>query len=97
MNRLLQIVFIALLASILVASAVLIFPAYHKNKSLSTQKMEAKLKLIGKQQDYLKLRQTLSNITSKNEEVERIGREKFNLCKDSETVYKFNSDSDTKR
>lgn len=96
MNRLLQIVFIALLASILVASAVLIFPAYHKNQSLSTQKMEIKQKLMEKQQDYLKLRQTLNNITSKNEEVEKIAREKFNLCKDSETVYKFDSDSDSK-
>lgn len=96
MNRLLQIVFIALLASIAVASTVLIFPAYHKNKSLSSQKIETKQKLIEKQQEYLKLRQTLNNITSKDEEVEKIAREKFNLCKTSEVVYKFDSDSASK-
>ncbi len=97
MNRLIQIVFIALLASILVASTVLIFPAYHKNKNLSDQKQETKQKLIEKQQEYLKLRQTLSNITGKDEEVERIAREKFNLCKNSETIYKFNHDADSTR
>lgn len=97
MNRLLQIVFIALLASILVAAAVLVFPAYHKNRSLYEQRADTKQKLIEKQQEYLKLRHTLSNITSKTEEVERIAREKFNLCKDTETVYKFNNDPDSKR
>ncbi|HBM17480.1 MAG TPA: hypothetical protein DD381_14220 [Lentisphaeria bacterium] len=95
MNRFLQIFFVALLASIIVASAVLVFPAYHKNRNLVHQKIETKQKLIDKQLEYIKLRQTLSNITSKTEEVERIAREKFNLCKEQETVYKFIPNTDS--
>lgn len=37
----------------------------------------------------MKTRQKLSNLNNKSDEVERIAREKFNLCKESETIYKF--------
>jgi cell division protein FtsB len=89
MKRLLQIIFIALLALVALASVVLVFPAYHKNRNLSQQSMETKQRLIENQQEYMKTRQKLSNLNNKSDEVERIAREKFNLCKESETVYKF--------
>ena len=97
MNRFMQVFFIALLASIIVASAVLVFPAYHKNKNLTQQKIESKQKLIDRQLEYIKLRQTFANVTTKTDEVEKIAREKFNLCKPQETIYKFPPSNDSAR
>ena len=98
MKRLLQIIFITLLALIALAAVVLVFPAYHKNRNLSQQSAETKQTLIESQQEYMKTRQKLSNLNNKSDEVERIAREKFNLCKESETVYKFKgATSDTEK
>lgn len=89
MKRFLLFFSIALFISFLVASAVMVFPAYHNNKNLTRENLETRRKLIEKQREYMQLRQTLSNINSRTEEVEKIAREKFNFCREGETVYKF--------
>ena len=92
MKRLLQIVFAALLAALAAISVVLIFPSYHKNKTMKIRQQEVSKELNKHKNDCLVLKKRLHAVESSTEEVEKIAREKFNYCKPNETVYKFKED-----
>jgi cell division protein FtsB len=91
MKRFLQMVFFALLAIIAVAAVVLVFPAFHKYSAIKKRQLEAKKELKKQTNECLILRKKLDNIENNDTEIEKISREKFNYCKEGETVYKFNS------
>jgi cell division protein FtsB len=89
MKRLLQIIFVALIAALAAISVALIFPAYHKHKTMLLRQQEVTNELRKHTNECIILRKKLHAVESSSEEVERIAREKFNYCKPNETVYKF--------
>jgi len=89
MKRFLQMLFFALLAVIAVTAVVLIIPAFHKYNTIQKRRQEAKVELKKQTNECLVLQQKLNNIEKNTTEVEKIAREKFNYCKEGETVYKF--------
>jgi cell division protein FtsB len=89
MKRFLQMLFIALLAAIAVTSVVLILPAFHKYSTIKTRQHEARKELKKQTNECLVLRKRLNNIENGTTQIEKIAREKFNYCKEGETVYKF--------
>jgi len=91
MKRFLQMVFFALLAVMAVAAVVLVFHAFHKYNTIKNRQLEANKELKKQTNECLLLRKKLNNIENNTTEIEKIAREKFNYCKNGETVYKFNS------
>ena len=91
MKRFLQMVFFALLAVIAVAAVVLVFPSFHKYNTIKKRQLEASKELDEQTNECLILRKKLNNIENNTSEIEKIAREKFNYCKQGETVYKFSS------
>jgi cell division protein FtsB len=89
MKKLMQILFIALLAIMIVAAVVLVFPAYHKYQSLKLKQMETREELNRQKAETMLLRQRLNDLENKSNEIEKLAREKYNLSKPGETVYKF--------
>ena len=89
MKKLLQILFIALLAIMVVAAVVLVFPAYHKYQSLKAKQLEIREELNRQKSETMVLRQRLNDLENKSNEVEKLAREKFNLSKNGEIIYKF--------
>jgi cell division protein FtsB len=89
MKRLLQIIFASLLAALAAISVALIFPAYHKNKTMKIRQQEVTQELNKHKSECIVLRKKLHAVENSTEEVEKIAREKFNYCKPNETVYKF--------
>ena len=89
MKRLLQIIFLALLAALAAVSVALIFPAWHKYKSMQQRKQEVTEELNKHKSDCIQLKKQLHAVENNSTEVEKIAREKFNYCKPNETVYKF--------
>ena len=89
MKRFLQIILIAALAALAAISVALIFPAYHKHKTMKLRQQEVTQELNSHKNECIALRKKLHAVENSSEEVERIAREKFNYCKPNETVYKF--------
>ena len=84
-------IFFALLAVIAVAAVVLVFPAFHKYNTIKKREIEAKNELKEQKNECFILRKKLDNVENNTTEIEKIAREKFNYCKEDETVYKFKS------
>ncbi len=98
MKKILPLLFFAFLAAVAVAVVAFIFPAYSKHKKIRERDDEITAELKRKKVETLAHKQKLSDLEHNPKEVERVAREKFNFCKDSEVVYKFaeNTDSDRK-
>lgn len=89
MRKILRILFIASLAILAVVSVTLLFPALHKYKNMEARHYEVKSDLETERGKALTLKQDLNELANSSFGVEKIAREKFNYCKDDETVYKF--------
>jgi len=89
MKKILPLLFFAFLAAVAVAVVAFVFPAYSKNKKIRERDDEITTELKRKKVECLSHKQKLSDLEHNPKEVEKIAREKFNYCKDSETVYKF--------
>ena len=89
MKRFLQILFIASLAALAAISVALIFPAFHKYKTMKKREQEVSRELKIQKDECITLKKQLHAIENNSDEIEKIAREKFNYCKPDETVYKF--------
>ncbi len=89
MKRFLKIILAAIIAVIALASVVLIFPSYHKFKSVKEKENKTNTEVELKKAEYIKLKAQLNNLNNNTEEVEKIAREKYNMAKEDETIYKF--------
>ena len=89
MKRFMQMLFFALLAAVAVTAVVLVFPAFHKYSKIKERREEAKKTLRTQTDECLILRQKLNNLDKSTNEIEKIARQKFNYCKEGETIYKF--------
>ena len=96
MKRFLQMLFFALLAAVAVSAVVFVFPSFHKYNKIQKRYIQSKKDLKKQTDECIGLRHKLNNIENSTSEIEKIAREKFNYCKEGETVYKFNSKSEIK-
>ena len=89
MEKFLQMLFFALLATVAVVSVVFVLPAFHKYSTIKERRQEARAAFKRQVNECLVLRHKLSNIEKNTTEIEKMAREKFNYCKEGETIYKF--------
>lgn len=94
MKKILRILFIASLAVLAVVSVTLLFPAFHKYKNMEARHYEVKSGLEREKGKALTLKQNLNSLENSSQGIEKIAREKFNYCKDNETVYKFKKETE---
>ncbi|MCF7790848.1 MAG: septum formation initiator family protein [Victivallales bacterium] len=92
MKKFLQIIFIALLAALAAISVALIFPAFHKYKTMKTRQQEVTEELNKHKNQCIQLRRELHSLENNTKKIEKIAREKFNYCKPKEKIYKFNKE-----
>ncbi len=82
--------FLTLLVVILLAAAAaLLFPRYRELRKAETERAAAKQQEEQKKRQIVELRQENEALRSSPDAVEKVAREKFNLCKPGETVMKY--------
>jgi len=89
MKRFLKIILAAVIVVIALASVVLIFPSYYKYKSVKEKEYHVNKEIELKKAEYVKLKAQVNSLNNNTEEVEKIAREKYNMAKEGEMVYKF--------
>jgi cell division protein FtsB len=74
---------------ILVFSLILIWPVERKRKKMQTQVDALNKELADKTAQTIKLRKDVDGLENDPEAVEKVAREKFNLCKPGEVILKY--------
>lgn len=74
---------------LLVAAAALLFPRYRELRKAESERLAAKQLEERKKQRIVELRQENEELKNSPDAVEKVAREKFNLCKPGETVMKY--------
>jgi cell division protein FtsB len=78
-----------IIAIILIFSLILIWPVERKRKKMQSQVDALNEELARKTSDTIKLKTEVDGLENDPEAVEKVAREKFNLCKPGEVILKY--------
>lgn len=84
---------LGLVIALIIPSVVLLFSAIHKNQKMEEQLSELQNKLTKQKTELMELTSRLNDFKFDSNRIEKVAREKFNLCKEEETIYKFDKKS----
>lgn len=85
----------AFLAILAVIAFSLLFPAYNNLKKMEIKLSDMEAKLDARKAECFELKKRLNELENNPKAIEKIAREKFNMCKKGEIVYTY-EDSDLK-
>ncbi len=89
MRKILSYILYALVAAAAVVAFAMIFPAYNDMRKMKLRISDLERELEKRKSESTELRQLLIDIENNPKSIERVAREKYNLCKPDETVYKY--------
>lgn len=84
----LYLVYAMIAASVILAFALL-FPAYNDLKKMKARITEIEQELEKRKTEAMELRQLLLELETNPKAIEKIAREKYNLCKPDDVIYKY--------
>ena len=87
MDKLLKVCLFLLLAIVIVISFALIFPAYNNLKKMTVRVSDLEKELEKRKNECSLLRRQLYDLQNNPKAVEKVAREKYNMCAEGETVY----------
>ena len=76
-----------LLVLVLIISGILVLPAYQKYKRTLQDVASLRADLDRKKAEYLTLQQEVHDLQHSAAAIEKVGREKYQLCRDGEVIY----------
>lgn len=79
----------AFFAVFAVVAFALLFPAYNNLKKMEIKLSELESKLDTKKAECTELRKRLNELENNPKAIEKIAREKFNMCKKDEIIYTY--------
>lgn len=86
----------AFFAVLAVVAFALLFPAYNNLKKMEIKLSELESKLDTKKAECTELRKRLNELENNPKAIEKIAREKFNMCKKDEIIYTYSTQNGEK-
>ncbi len=77
-------------AAVALMSFALLFPAYNNLDKMKQRVKELEDELEARKTECMHLKKLLNDLENNPKSVEKVGREKFNMCQDGETIYTYN-------
>jgi cell division protein FtsL len=97
MDKLLKVCLFLLLAVVIVISFALIFPAYNNLNKMTVRVSELEKELEKRKNECSQLRKQLYDLQNNPKAVEKVAREKYNMCGENETVYIYENPATGKK
>ncbi len=90
MRKILVYFLYSLIAAAILVAFSLLFPAYNDLKKMKIRVAEIEDELEKRKAESTELRQLLVELENNPKAIEKVAREKYNLCKPTEVIYKYN-------
>jgi cell division protein FtsL len=88
-SKIFPVLFLLLIVAVLACSMILVWPVYRKNLKLQKEVSDLEKKLNEKSAECIELKKFVHDLEHNPRAVEKVAREKFNLCKEGEVVIKY--------
>ncbi len=92
MKKAIAVIVYAVCAILLLVAFAVLMPAYKKMKEKQSEIYELEKQLAEKKAEIQELKEELNGLDSNPDTVEKVAREKYNLCREGEIVYKYSNE-----